>query len=372
MGNGGTLRMDVFGDVGGVPGGPSMASFQRDQPMVDGRFQVSPIDGGSTGLASGSFFGFLPFSSPIQVQAGQILHVVFSNPSPEGEFGNNYAIDLLATRQIVDANAPAQDTSVAPGMDWDLLIRGTGSGRHAGYSTGGQWRSCASQSPSSWCWGSNGANYWMTPIGLARYSDGFLHGLPYDYYGLGASFWHANRVGNGPNGMTSQRQTFSVTTATPIDQIAVRILPTSPGVARLSVRRLADNAVMASVDVGFGLSPAGLFASCRFAVGPSGAQWDVAPNIYGTPSSPTCGNNGLQIKGTFAPVTLAPGDYAMTFEALGAAQYGIQAGAMSGGTAYGWIPAQMPGEFQTQTNGSRWSRAGANIDAFAYVRIATQ
>jgi hypothetical protein len=350
-GHGGTVRVDVYADdpATNLATGPSLGGYAWQRPMVNGAVTAA-------GNFDGSWFGPLPLSPAPKVEAGRTYHAVWTNPDPEAAAGNFYGLNFLSNRAILsgDTNARAQ-MSVLPPSRWDARFRSRKSSISPEHFTNNIWRSCgAVQTVGKYadCWATEEGWYRQTPIVQYTYGNGKESGNGYAYPILGTNPW-----GNAmTDGATRSRQVFRIASEKTIDQIGVRINPVYPGVAKLSVRRKSDDAVLASVKVPFAPSaPMGGTASgnCQAGV--------------------TCGNNGITLIGALNPTVLPAGEYYVDFDRESgsyAPQAMVAFKVQPGNILPQWGPGTRwdDGELENWT-GSEWKRwTESDLDAFVYLR----
>jgi hypothetical protein len=354
-GHGGTVRVDVYADdpATNLPTGPSLGGHTWARPMVNGAIQLE-------GNFEGSWFGPLALTPAPNVVAGRTYHAVWTNPDPEAAAGNFYGLNFLSTRAILsgDLHARAQ-MPIVPHVRWDARFRARKSSISPEHFTNNVWRSCGAAqavAKNADCWATQDGWYRQTPIVQYTYGNGKESGNGYAYPTLGTNPWGNNLT----DGNTRSRQIFRVAAETMVDQIGVRINPVAPGTAKLSVRRKADDAVLATVNVPFTMPPTmggTASGSCKAGV--------------------TCGNNGLTLIGALPPTVLPPGDYYIDFDRADSAVYAPQ-----GMVAYkvqpgNKLPEWGPGtrwddaELENWT-GTEWKRWGSGtVDAFTYLRTTT-
>jgi hypothetical protein len=356
-GHGGTVRVDVYADdpVTNNPTGPSLGGHTWARPMVNGAVQIE-------GNYDGSWFGPLQLTPAPKVEAGRTYHAVWTNPDPEAAAGNFYGLDFLSNRAILsgDLNARAQ-MPIVPHTKWDARFRARKSSISPEHFTNNVWKSCGAPQPAitgyADCWATSDGWYRQTPIVQYTYGNGKESGNGYAFPLAGVNPWGNNLT----DGVTRSRQTFQVSTETMIDQVGVRINPTASGIAKLSVRRKNDDAVLATVNV----------------------PYVMPPPMGGTASGSClagvrCGNNGITLIGALAPTVLTPGDYYIDFDRAGTGTYAPQAMIpymeQPGGKLAAWGPGTRweNGALENWT-GSAWQGWGSpNLDSFVYLRTTSK
>ncbi len=352
-GHGGTVRVDVYADdpATNAPTGPSLGGHTWQRPMVNGAVPQA-------GNFEGSWFGPLALTPAPAVEAGRTYHAVFTNPDPEAAAGNFYGLNFLSNRAILsgDLNARAQ-MPILPANRWDARFRARKSAISPEHFTNNVWRSCAAPQvvgKHADCWATQDGWYRQTPIVQYAYGNGKESGNGYSYPVLGTNPW-GNAI---TDGNTRSRQVFRIDADKMIDQIGVRILPVAPGIAKLSVRRKADDAVLATVSIPFALPPTmggTSSGSCQAGV--------------------RCGNNGITLVAPLPPTALAAGEYYVDFDresGVYAPQAMIPFKVQPGNILPQWGPGTRWDEGVMENwTGSEWKRwTTSDVDAFVYLRIA--
>ncbi len=215
-GTGGSLLVSIQTDDGTSqhhPSGQTMASYLHADPMSKGNFPV------------------LAFSSPAQLVAGVIYHVVITNPDPD-PVTNYVSVNSLWMRKGEKPRQPL----FADG-DWFQLL---------GYSTKPNW----------WAPVENGGTDSYTPIVELQYADGFSTGVGY------MEVWTEST--KAISGSSEVRETFTVSgTDRLVSGVTIRLRRVA-GSAPLTVRlenangTLVESANIAGIDTNF------TWISCTF------------------------------------------------------------------------------------------------------------
>jgi hypothetical protein len=157
-GTGGIMRCELQTDDGTVnhlPSGTVLASFQITVNRT-GYNSANPIFGT---LKNGDCFVRLYFDSPATIQAGQLYHIVLSNPDPN-PVANYWSIDCLWNHKPLVPKQPAYSDT-----DLQILV-------HDGPNPG-----CGIDPPNSW--GNVSHAPCATPIYTLYWTDGTVQGQPY-------------------------------------------------------------------------------------------------------------------------------------------------------------------------------------------------
>jgi hypothetical protein len=284
-GNGGNIQIEVQTDNGStnhLPSGNSLASLEYDAPVTQG-----------------NHYPLLTFSSPAQLTAGQLYHLVFSDVAADPS-ENWVSLDNLF---MWETNSPAQPTI----SDTDLALLEYG----GLYCTEG-WEPYAR----------GGGTY--TPVIEMDYSDGFSQGQGYiQGYDQPDGSWNPKVI----TGASAVREAFTVSgsnrTATSVAVRVNRISGNSP----LTIRLEQANGTL--VTQGTVQVPEGLVDKTH-----DGSSWVTVP--FSTPVT-------LHVGTAYNLVLTSPADTTLTTHAL------------EEGSQYGYSPTTYFGDGYAEYNdGTGW------------------
>ena len=150
VGDGGIFRVEIQTDDGTsnhLPSGQVLTSLQIDVNANQSTKTANPAFGPLE--SGGGCFNRLYFNAPATLEAGQLYHIVFTNPSPQAD-SNWYSVDCIFNYVTVSPVQPAYS-------DTDLAVV-----THGGQIGG---------------WSNPNAHY--TPIYSLYFTDGYVQGQPY-------------------------------------------------------------------------------------------------------------------------------------------------------------------------------------------------
>lgn len=207
-GTGGTIRMDIVADDGTDNHAPTSTPLGS----VTKTFQLQ--DGGRTGFARDQWFELYTLPTPVEVTAGQLYHIVFTNLDPNP--GDNY-ISLNYLHLERDANPPPGESLT----NWSVLI-----------DDGNGW---VNQHTAGF-----GANRYWTPITEITYTDLRAQGVGYMEVWTGE---HGKRTVNQSQWI---RETFTASRSFTTQQVNLRVQAEEAGSVLVAELQEADGTVLAT------------------------------------------------------------------------------------------------------------------------------